>query len=147
MKKKSFILLELLIALGLVSTCILPFLHLPGRFAQRELDALFSLALEETYREMLIEYEISLHSKKVDSTPFFRLDLPKTTEESRVDILLPTCAKRTYTMQRSVRATAQKIGNNGLFYALLHVDHTFTDPKGEKREFHSRFIVEQGPHG
>lgn len=73
MRKKSFVLLEVMIAISLVTMVILPFFHYPFQHMKKELKLLFEMELERHAQNTLTNLHTDLLQKKFPSGQIFKV--------------------------------------------------------------------------
>lgn len=128
---RPFILLELLIALALVSSALVPIVQAPIRHASSEFDALFKMELSRLAEEAFIEMKIALLDGKV---PAAYLEDFKFHEYARmpVSIHLPGGISRTYQRVLSVRCDRKKKTPEGKTTDFVFVRVKYEQPRKRK---------------
>lgn len=147
LKKHPFILLELLIAMTLLSFTTLPFIHIPFNYLQNELKSLKKIELERIAELSIIETKALLYQNSIaweSLTKPHKPSLPDREEE--VTLHLPGIdekfKKRIYFWQQRQKKMQ---GEEELF--LINVLTTFTSPKEKKLllQIKQQMVVKQLP--
>lgn len=130
--KKTFVLLEILIAFALVSISILPFLRFPYATMKKELDLLFEMELQKKGQNCLVEMTQEFLEKKLPSSLFF--DEEKQQEPVRhetITIQLGKGIERKFEEKVYVQFEKQKKGADQTLYSLgiIRIDYL---PVGKK---------------
>jgi len=147
MKKKTFVLLELLIAFALLSISVLPFIRFPYTHMQKEIDALFTMKLEQEAQEALAKMQRDLYKKKVPTNLLFgeekQTKIPYAKE--KILLTLPTGMQREYEKQVFYFWDKQKSPSDLIKYALitLRVDFIPKKPRTKKLRAEIQTIVEE----
>lgn len=124
MKKRPFVLFEILIAFTLVTVCILPFLHYPFKHMQKEIDTLFEMELERVAQNELSKMQENFYSNEITQ------DL--NIEKGKVTISLPNGMKRTYS--KRIKTSVESIKRNQQeFSGLIKFEITYKNPKDNRK--------------
>lgn len=121
-KKKSFVLLEVLIGLALVSVSILPFLRYPFRHMHQELEKLFEMQLACFAQERLVEIEVALSENEISEEFLFgekNKKIPFSTTTQTIE--LPGGWKRTFSEKVFFKSSAQRVDDQNRVYSLVHI--------------------------
>ncbi len=119
--KKPFVLLELLVAFALVSTCALPFLRYPMEHLVGEIDTLFKMELARVGEEIMADAKAALYMKKVPASWIFDSGKrePLVFSQERITVELPSGLKRSYDKKVTIFPKKRKTADSGEVYALL----------------------------
>ena len=140
-RKKTFVLLEVLIGFALVSMSILPFLQYPYRHMQKELDMLFEMQLTRVAQERLCQIEQEMCENKIDPKYFFNTEHPKHALPSALKVIsLQTGWERKYQEQIQFEWTAQR-KDEAFLYSLVHIHLTYKQKNKKIAEFHTELIA------
>ncbi|NGX38576.1 MAG: hypothetical protein K1000chlam2_01750 [Chlamydiae bacterium] len=112
--KRTFVLLEILIAFALVSISILPFLRYPYQYMKKEIDILFEMELEQLAQKTLAQLHMALYQEEND------LVSPK--QSNKIEVTLPRGMKRTYLVKAKVKWKKQKRDkDNNILRSLVDI--------------------------
>jgi len=150
LRKKNFILLELLIAFALVSITILPFIRFPYAQMRKEIDLLFEMQLEKVAQEELADLQVEIFQKKVDSKLFFskKAQRDKPYQEEEITLSLFSKRKRKYIKQVFLYWERQKKDSDNKTYAFCTIKIKYFYPKNLKSAAliaKTQFIAEKKP--
>ncbi len=146
MKKRSFLLFEVLIAFLLVALCAVPLVSQPLKlfrseikfFEQLERERLADWTFSEI-KEMLLKNEIpweKIPAKNTKTAPFA---LPSA--QISIPGLSPKQVERTFTL----RCKGEKEGLQDEIYRLLYIEITFSPPLSKKSTYTFRTTVQKLP--
>jgi len=143
--KKTFVLLEVLIGLALVSMTILPFLRYPYQHMRDEINMLFDMELHKYGQTRLAKIETLLRMNQIDEQFIFptKIDTEKIYSDEKYSLSLQDDLKRHYREKIVFKSSAQKQNKDRLKSSLVHtyVRYYF---KGKKiAEFHSELVVQK----
>lgn len=144
MKRKAYLLLELLIAFSILSLCIVPLVRNPMHTAKQEIYSFERMEVERLAELAFAELLEKLYSKEIplkafegdDSTPFF---------QDKVKLNLPGILKRTFKRQVFIWTKTEKQGTEQNCYKLVNAKVTFQPLKKPKKfssSFTTRFFIE-----
>lgn len=133
MKKRTFLLLEVLIAFILVTICIIPLVKQPLKLYKDEMVHLEQLELERLadwtfleVKELLLKNEIpweKIPEKKMETGPF---------SMQASSIQIPGCKAKAIARSFTLKGRGEKVGNNSEIYRQLGI-YIFLN--GRKYEF------------
>lgn len=131
MKRRHFVLFEILIAFALVSLSIFPFLHYPFEHMRKEIDLLYEMELEKLAQSELINLQVQLYKKEISQSKLFGKEGGKIEmcigEEVKVEPF--SGWSKSYIKKVSIEQTKQKIGEDKTETVLLHLEVQFIDQK------------------
>ncbi len=139
-KKRTFVLLEVLIAFALLSISILPFLRYPYQHMKKELHLLFEMELERIAQNELGKWQENIY-KKNDALATRIFHQEKTSpliSSDPYDVKLSKKIKRTYTKNVYIQWEKQKESENKLRSSLVSIKVEFAAPKHLKLPVFSR---------
>ena len=128
MRKKPFVLLELLIGFALVSISILPFLRFPHLAMKKELELLHEMELEKAVQMELV----NLQTEVMQKCELFSDEIEKWTVN-----------KKKYTLVRSVALEKSKEGQDNMLYSLLDLKISVLQGKEQLLEKKSHLIAKK----
>jgi len=129
-KKRSFVLLEIMIAMALITTTLLPFFHYPFEHMQLELKALFEMELERVAQNKLTELQTLLWKKEISEERIFSDKQFKEPLETKIFTLeLSSKLKRKYEERSYVTWQKQKLSDDRTITALVHFKVEYRTPK------------------
>ncbi len=134
MKKRPFVLLEILIAFTLVSISILPFLRFPFLNMQKEIDTLFEMELERVAQNELTDIVEMLLQKNIPETILFAEKKERLSIGGKVELHLPGGLRRTYQKRASVYWKKQKKVNEKSLFSLVNIRVEFLNPKNKRKK-------------
>ena len=109
-KKKTFVLLELLIAFALVSISILPFLRFPYLTLKKDLDLFFEMELQKKVENELADFYVALSRGEIDQKFFLGAKGESLTiKEHSWYALLNDKVRRRYDIVWTIQLQNQKI--------------------------------------
>ncbi|HSX04499.1 MAG TPA: hypothetical protein VLG76_07200 [Rhabdochlamydiaceae bacterium] len=133
LKKHPFILLELLIAIALVSFTTLPFVHYPFIYLNDEVDSLVRMELERAAEVALIETKADLYQNLIPWEVLTRNGSTSVPDiEKKIHISLPHNIEKTYIQRVYFSLSKQKKGQGEEELFLIHVKTTFDPPKKKR---------------
>jgi len=139
MKKRSFVLLEILIAFTLVSVSILPFLRFPFKHMQKEIDMLFEMELERVAQNELTHLQETLYKREVPENVLFVEEDVKEEDKKKcyrgsgeVELILPGGLKRIYSMRSSISQERKKKLKEGDMVSLINLQVEFLNPEDKR---------------
>lgn len=146
MKKRNFLLFEILIAFLLVALCVVPLVSQPLKHYRSEIKS-FELMERERLadwtfseiKEMLLKNEIpweKIPSKGIKTTPF---PLPSS------EIQIPGSASKTVNRSFTLHCKGEKEGVHDELYRLLWVEIQFTPELSKKSSYTFRTLVQKLP--
>jgi len=130
--KKPFVLLELLIAFALVSTCILPFLRYPFKHMEKELDCLFNMELDRQARQRLSEIVANIYCNEVEKETLVSTDVKVKQKKEGVKISLPCGISRKYQERVFLYEAKKKVDKNLKEISLVHARVEYRNPKDKR---------------
>lgn len=145
MKKKPFILLELLIAFALVSSSILPFIRYPYEQMKKEIDLLFEMEIAHQAEEILGEIQAEIYQNKVPLEVLFNSDSKATYGDEKPLHIHIADMKRKYRIQTYIFSKKQKKGPDGTEWALATIKLVISSKKKEKKPFRTeaKMVIEK----
>ncbi len=127
--KKTFVLLEVIIAFALVSIATLPFFRYPFQHMQKELTTLFEMELENFAQNKITKLHEQLLQKKLSQSLIFGDQKQKSPMEINfVNIQLAPNISRTYEEKVFVTWEKQKISNDQKITVLVHFKVQYRKP-------------------
>lgn len=148
LKKHPFILLELLIAISLVTTVILPFIDQPFFYLKEEVNSLVKMELERAAEAALVDIKGDLYQNKIDWETLTKRGSPSLPDlEKKIQISLPNNIQKTFLQQVYFCLYKQKKGQGDNELFLIHVRATFREPKSKKIALSIRkeYFIKQMP--
>ncbi|MBS0629582.1 MAG: hypothetical protein JSS30_05080 [Verrucomicrobia bacterium] len=136
MKRRHFVLLEILIAFALVSISIFPFLHYPFQDMRREMNLLYEMELEKLAQQELTDLQVRLYKKEIHPSWIFGEKETRTVIANEVVKVKP-CPEwsKSYIKNVTINNNVQKIGDDNTTTVLLHLEINFTDKKVKEFSF------------
>ncbi|MDN3505647.1 MAG: type II secretion system protein [Simkaniaceae bacterium] len=120
-KKQSFVLLEIMIAIALVASVLLPFFHYPFEHMQHELKALFEMELERVAQNKLVDLQTRVWKKEISEERIFSDKQFKDPLETKIFTLeLSPTLNRQYEEKAYVTWEKQKLSDDRTISALIH---------------------------
>jgi hypothetical protein len=104
---RPFILLELLIAIALVSASMLPYIRYPVQHLSREVDTLFRMELSRQAEEILVDLQ-AMHRMGTLSKKCLDEERDELYETKRITITLPGDLSHTYERRTILRLQRKK---------------------------------------
>lgn len=142
LKKHPFILLELLIAIALVSFTTLPFIHYPFFYLKEETSSLIRMELERAAEVALIEIKADLYQNNIPwDTLIKKANSSLPDIQKKVRVSLPNNIVKTYTQNVFFSLLKQKKGSGEEELFLVHVKTVFEAPKEKKKMIINKEIV------
>lgn len=134
MKKRSFVLLEILIAFTLVSLCTLPFIRFPFQHMQKEMDTLFDMELERIAQNELAKLLELLYKQDVPEKILFDKESKESLKfQDDHTVYLPGGLSRTFPKYASISRVKRKETNQAIVSLInLHVE--FVNPRNRKKK-------------
>ena len=137
-KKRSFLLIEVLIAVLLVSICLIPLIRTPINSYRSEIEW-----LEEMEKERLAEWAFAEVKEKLlkNEIPWEKIPLPgaeaQPFELPQAQIQIPGCQPKSVNIScvLSCGKQKEKIGFNGEIYRMLTVSLQFDPPASNSIQF------------
>ncbi len=151
MRKRSFILLEILIACSLLALCAAPLMSRPVFLYRSQMKALQNLELERLadlsfaeVKEMLLKNQIPWKKLPTEKKPKAEYPLPA------IDLQIPHCEPSPMERKAIFTLQKEKLGIKGDLFLLLDVEIWFGpgDPPPKRKKnapprFHYRTIVKK----
>ena len=142
-KIHSFMLLELLIGLALLTLCLMPFVSLPSKSLERELLSLQQLVLNHLSEEACALIKEQIYTQKI-AFPFKENKL--LVLDDKISLPIQEFAKKPFS-RKGVLMSSHKKGKDGIDYFLVKLRVTFVDLTKRKRSkpiyFWHKFFVAQ----
>lgn len=134
MKKRSFVLLEILIAFTLVSLCTLPFIRYPFQHMQKELDTFFDMELERIAQNELAKLLELLYKQDVPEKILFDTDSKESLMfHDELTVKLPGGLSRTFPKYAVISREKRKQTNESIVSLInLHVE--FVNPRDRRKK-------------
>lgn len=133
-RKKTFVLLELLIAFALVGISILPFIRYPFAHMREEIADLFDMELQRVAESELAKAAILVYRGEVPEKQIFQkkkyVHTPYSVDEN-FSITIPNKKgmKRTYIKKVFIYHDKQKLDSDGTHSSLVTIRIHFFSPK------------------
>lgn len=132
-KKRTFVLLEIVIAFAIVSVAILPFFSHPYQHMRKEMDILFEMELERHAQNKLAEvYELLIKKEIPEQIVFGDLKQKNPYEANIITVKLGKNFVRDYQEKVFIDWHRQKLSNDRIFYSLAHFNITYSSPRKKK---------------
>jgi len=148
-RKKTFVLLELIIAFALVSTCVLPFFRFPYRHMEKEIDLLFQMELERHARNRLVDIQERIYTDPALQRMLFAdsIDTSAWEENPAYKVVLPGGIQRTFREKTFLYREKLKKENGGDRWALARIRVAYLNPKDNRKNDASStgFLVVKEP--
>jgi hypothetical protein len=127
--KKTFVLLEILIAFALVSVATLPFFRYPYQHMKKELSLFFEIELERVAQNKLCSLQEQLFKKEIaEQLIFGDKAQKKPIETNLITVSLHPDFIHTYEEKVSVTWEKQKLSNDRNLTALVHFKIQYREP-------------------
>lgn len=144
-KKHPFILLELLIAIGLVTFTTLPFVHYPFLSLKKETQSLLRMELERAIEVAFFEIKADLYQNLISWETLAKRGKPSVPDiQKKITLSLPGGLQKTYTEEVFFSLSKQKKGAGDQELFLVHVNAHFKAPK-EKLIINKEILIKQMP--
>lgn len=148
MKKRSFILIEILLAFVLVTICSIPLIRQPLKLYRLEIET-----LEQIERERLADWTFSEIKEKLFKNEISWEKIPQKNEKTApfrlpsVSLHIPGCPKKTVERQFTLQGKGEKVGPQGEIYRTLKIEILFTPSLLTKKtsSYPYRLIVKRLP--
>lgn len=142
-RKKTFVLLEIIIGFSLVTLSILPFLRYPFRYMHAELGMLFEVQLTRVAQERLCALERQMYEGQVDESFLFGEKAKKAVYSTvPTSIKLADGWQRQYTEEvRFVRSAKRK--DDEYVYSLVSIQLSYKAKGSSTMEFRSKIIAQK----
>lgn len=143
-RKKTFVLLEILIGFALVSISTLPFLKYPFRHIRQELDMLFEMQITRKAQQRLCEIERQIIQGQLDKSFLFppEINKSKVLTKKTVAIDLPNHWSRNYEELLKLECGAQR-KDDQFCYSLIHIHLSYEKKGQEKMSFHTELVAQK----
>ena len=117
--KRTFLLLELLIALFLVGLCILPLVHLPMQALREEIRSAWHAEMHRIADLGLADLKEKLHTRQIKWDTIAKSSEEKIKlDDVEVTVVLPSIGKRVF-KQTGLLSSIEKTDKEGVEYHLL----------------------------
>lgn len=142
MKKKYFVLLEILIALFIITICSIPLISGPIYFYKKEVKSLEELELQRMEKKALFEIRKLLFENKIPWDSFSN----KKKSEAQVFFLkekilrLKNFNEKKVPVYYRIWTEKEKEGENSVIYRKLGVEISFFDPFKKRKKRFTHFL-------
>lgn len=132
--RRSFVLLEILIALLIVSTTAVPLFKHPFQHMKLELETLYQIELERVAQNRLAKVQEDLLRGNIDSELFFS---DKNSEEPLsveiISVILADGFQKKYEETIKVEWKKQKVSNDRMFTTLVECKIAYRKPNRSRK--------------
>ena len=123
MKRRNFVLFEVLIGFALVCIAILPFVRYPFEHMRKEIDLLFDMELEKIAQNHLAETQVKLYKNEIDARWIFTKEEKKRqVSNDKIQVEFSKQWKRNYIKKVFITWERQKLSDDRLASVLLNIE-------------------------